>query len=148
MFYRLCSPYFSNIASLLSSSSSTTSQNPSIAFCFDICNCLFERRSSVRAQISGCRLGLRSRLSAMRGMGTWIVPSLLRPDFTWPRPMPSRILKTTPPTPSTPSKIRRISWGVIYKPLYHFSSRWYCSWFGIAFDANIVQLPFGLSEMD
>ncbi|RWQ96568.1 kinase-like domain-containing protein [Paecilomyces variotii] len=71
------------------------------------------------------------------------IPSILQPDYTWPRPMPPRILQTTPPVPHVPSKTVRILWGIVHKALYHFS-RWYCSWFGIHFDASIVQLPFGL----
>ncbi|KAI9375272.1 hypothetical protein BJX61DRAFT_549940 [Aspergillus egyptiacus] len=61
---------------------------------------------------------------------SWIafpLPSILRPDFTWPRRICTRIL-----------------WGIIHKFLYSFFSRNYCSWFGLLFDANIIQLPFGL----
>ncbi|PWY72483.1 phosphotransferase family protein [Aspergillus sclerotioniger CBS 115572] len=58
-------------------------------------------------------------------MGSHYIPSILRPDFTWPRPMRCTISRSTPPA------------------LYHLS-RWYCSWFGIIFDVNILQLPFGL----
>ncbi|KAJ9194968.1 hypothetical protein DTO027B5_5609 [Paecilomyces variotii] len=71
------------------------------------------------------------------------IPSILQPDYTWPRSMPSRILQTTPPVPHVPSKTVRILWGIIHRALYHFS-RWYCSWFGIYFDAHVAQLPFGL----
>lgn len=88
-------------------------------------------------------LDMDSRFSATMGMAASFVPSILRPDFTWPRPVPSEILETTPPTPSIPSRTSRLFWGVIHKSLYYFS-RWYCSWFGISFDAHIVQLPFGL----
>lgn len=40
-------------------------------------------------------------------------------------------------------KATRIAWGLVHKSLYNFA-RWYSSWFGIIFDANIAQLPFGL----
>lgn len=71
------------------------------------------------------------------------MPSILRPDFTWPRPMQPTVSTTTPPVPRIPAKTIRIIWGIIHRGLYHFS-QWYCSWFNIQFDANIVQLPFGL----
>lgn len=45
--------------------------------------------------------------------------------------------------PRVPGKAIRIAWGLVHKSLYTFF-RWYSSWFGITFDANIVQLPFGL----
>lgn len=72
-----------------------------------------------------------------------MIPSILRPDYTWPRPAPFTVSKTTPPVPAIPSRPVRIAWGVVHKALYYFSE-WYCSWFGIDFDVNIVQLPFGL----
>ncbi|KAF5863931.1 hypothetical protein ETB97_009038 [Aspergillus alliaceus] len=71
------------------------------------------------------------------------IPAILRPDFTWPRPKPSTISETTPPLPHISSRNVRVAWGVVHKSLYYFS-QWYCSWFGITFNANIVQLPFGL----
>ncbi|RAL01568.1 uncharacterized protein BO80DRAFT_424772 [Aspergillus ibericus CBS 121593] len=76
-------------------------------------------------------------------MGSSFIPSILRPDFTWPRPMPYTISQRTPPVPRMPSKTSRIAWGYLHKALYYLS-QWYCSWFGIAFDVNILQLPFGL----
>ncbi|KAL4734352.1 hypothetical protein BDV11DRAFT_209463 [Aspergillus similis] len=72
-----------------------------------------------------------------------LIPSILQPDFTWPRPWPSSILETTPPSPHIPSRKARIAWGIAHKSLYYLS-KWYCFWFGVTFDANIVQLPFGL----
>ena len=80
---------------------------------------------------------------SLQKMGILFIPSILRPDFTWPRPTPSTILQAAPPVPPVPGKAFRIAWGIVHKSLYYFS-RWYCSWFGITFDANIVQLPFGL----
>jgi Phosphotransferase enzyme family len=53
------------------------------------------------------------------------------------------ISETTPPVPHIPGKTIRIVWGIIHRALYQFS-QWYCSWFDIPFDVNIVQLPFGL----
>lgn len=72
-----------------------------------------------------------------------LIPYFLRPDFTWPRRMDSPICKITPATPPVPGRFRRRAWGLAHKALYHIS-RWYCAYFGIDFDANIVQLPFGL----
>lgn len=72
-----------------------------------------------------------------------MVPHILRPDYNWPRPMPLTISKTTPPMPYVPDRTIRIAWGIIHRSLYYFS-QWYCSWFQIPFDPNIVQLPFGL----
>ncbi|KAF3482118.1 uncharacterized protein GIQ15_04877 [Arthroderma uncinatum] len=76
-------------------------------------------------------------------MGSSWVPRILRPDFTWPRPMRHTISKTTPPVPHILGKTIRRAWGILHKALYHFSE-WYCYWFDIPFDVNIVQLPFGL----
>ncbi|KAB8221126.1 kinase-like domain-containing protein [Aspergillus novoparasiticus] len=76
-------------------------------------------------------------------MGGCFIPSILRPEFTWPQPMRSTISQSTPPVPRIPSKITRIAWGIFHKGLYYFSQR-YCSWSNIAFDVNILQLPFGL----
>lgn len=74
-----------------------------------------------------------------------LIPPILLPSFTWPHrivgivPLASEI----PPTPQlTPWIIRRF-WGVVHEYLVHFSLR-YCAWFGIPFDNQIVQLPFGL----
>ncbi|KAL4916555.1 kinase-like domain-containing protein [Aspergillus aurantiobrunneus] len=71
------------------------------------------------------------------------IPSILRPDYTWPRQMQSAIRQTTPQVPGGPGRCTRILWGIIHKFLYYFS-QWYCSWFGLLFNANIIQLPFGL----
>ncbi|KAJ0421185.1 hypothetical protein BJY00DRAFT_301070 [Aspergillus carlsbadensis] len=71
------------------------------------------------------------------------IPSILRPDFTWPRRMQPEIQKITPPVPAVPHKYTRILWGIVHKLLYYFS-QWYCNWFGLFFDPNIIQLPFGL----
>ncbi|KAL4807201.1 kinase-like domain-containing protein [Aspergillus unguis] len=57
--------------------------------------------------------------------------------------MRAAIQQTTPPVPAAPSRCTRILWGITHKFLYYFS-RLYCSWFGVLFDANIIQLPFGL----
>ncbi|OJD21109.1 hypothetical protein ACJ73_07556 [Blastomyces percursus] len=71
------------------------------------------------------------------------IPAILRPDFTWPRPVPSAISEATPPLPHISSRNVRVAWGVVHRSLYYFSQR-YCSWFGITFNAHFVQLPFGL----
>lgn len=76
-------------------------------------------------------------------MGTSLIPSILRPDYTWPRPTPFTIVRTTPAVPPVPRKAIRIACGIVHRALCRFS-QWYCSWFGITFDAHIVQLPFGL----
>lgn len=76
-------------------------------------------------------------------MDRLFVPSILRPAFTWPRPMRHAISETTPPVPHIPGKTIRRVWGIIHRALYQFS-QWYCSWFDIPFDVNILQLPFGL----
>ncbi|PYI06206.1 hypothetical protein BO78DRAFT_445594 [Aspergillus sclerotiicarbonarius CBS 121057] len=75
-------------------------------------------------------------------MGSCFIPSILRPDFTWPRPMRCPISRRTPPVLQISSRTILIAWGVLHKALYHMS-RWYCSWFDIVFDVNILQLPFG-----
>ncbi|KAK2865486.1 hypothetical protein FQN49_003525 [Arthroderma sp. PD_2] len=72
----------------------------------------------------------------------WI-PQILRPDYTWPRPMRHTISETTPPVPRIYGRTTRRAWGILHKALYRFSE-WYCYWFDTPFDVNIVQLPFGL----
>ncbi|PYH75178.1 aminoglycoside phosphotransferase family protein [Aspergillus vadensis CBS 113365] len=72
-----------------------------------------------------------------------MIPRILRPDYTWPRPITSTVSTITPPVPHVPCRTIRIVWGILHKLLYCFSY-WYCSWFRIHFDANVVQLPFGL----
>ncbi|KAK2745023.1 hypothetical protein FQN55_006380 [Onygenales sp. PD_40] len=72
----------------------------------------------------------------------WI-PRILQQDFTWPRPMQSTIAKATPSLPRIPGPAARRIWGTIHRALYHFSKQ-YCRWFGISFNAHIVELPFGL----
>ncbi|KMU85035.1 hypothetical protein CIHG_02818 [Coccidioides immitis H538.4] len=76
-------------------------------------------------------------------MDRLMIPSILRPDYTWPWRMQSAIQQTTPQVPAGPGRCTRILWGIVHKFLYYFS-QWYCSWFGLLFDANIIQLPFGL----
>ncbi|PGH34387.1 U4/U6.U5 tri-snRNP component SNU23 [[Emmonsia] crescens] len=71
----------------------------------------------------------------------WI-PRILKPDYTWPRPMPSTISKTPPPVPAVPSRISLRFWAMVHKVLFRFS-QYYCSWFGIPF-SSIAELPFGL----
>ncbi|EGD85709.1 hypothetical protein H112_06624 [Trichophyton rubrum D6] len=73
------------------------------------------------------------------------MPQILRPDYTWPRQRPAllRVSEITPPVPHIPGRTVRLIWGLIHRGLCHFS-KWYCHWFGIPFDHNIVQLPFGL----
>ena len=71
------------------------------------------------------------------------MPSFLRPDYTWPRPIQPAICETTPDLPPIPGKTRRRLYGIFHEVLYRLSGC-YCSWFDIPFDANIVQLPFGL----
>lgn len=84
---------------------------------------------------------VKANFDSMMG-GLWM-PAILRPDYTWPRPMQPTISRTTPPVPSMPGKIKRRIYGMIHAVLYYFSKQ-YCSWFGIPFNVNLVQLPFGL----
>ncbi|RAK73768.1 aminoglycoside phosphotransferase family protein [Aspergillus fijiensis CBS 313.89] len=76
-------------------------------------------------------------------MATSFVPSILRPDYTWPCRAPFTVSPTTPPVPRVSWKPIRLAWGLVHRALRYFS-RWYCSWFGIRFDYNIIPLPFGL----
>ncbi|EFE44646.1 hypothetical protein TRV_00573 [Trichophyton verrucosum HKI 0517] len=71
------------------------------------------------------------------------MPRILRPDYTWPRPVLLRISEITPPVPRISGRIVRRLWGILHKGLYIFSE-WYCYWFDVPFDGNIAQLPFGL----
>ncbi|KIW14742.1 hypothetical protein PV08_07526 [Exophiala spinifera] len=71
------------------------------------------------------------------------VPHILRPDYTWPRPIAAIITDRTPPTPSVSSPPVRRFWGVIHSLLARFSEL-YCSWTGVPFSRQIMQLPFGL----
>lgn len=73
---------------------------------------------------------------------SWI-PRILRPDFTWPRPMRTKIAETTPPIPSPGSPIVRRYWGLIHRLLAYFSDH-YSSWFNIPVNGQIYELPFGL----
>jgi aminoglycoside phosphotransferase len=70
-------------------------------------------------------------------------PHILRPDFTWPRPIQPIIAEKTPPIPSLASPAARLFWGLVHRRLTRFSES-YCSWFGIPFNKQIIQLPFGL----
>jgi hypothetical protein len=70
-------------------------------------------------------------------------PRILRPDFTWPRPIQPIIAEKTPPIPSIASPAARLFWGLVHRRLARFSEP-YCSWFGIPFTSQIIQLPFGL----
>jgi aminoglycoside phosphotransferase len=70
-------------------------------------------------------------------------PRILRPDFTWPRPIQPIIAKETPPIPSVASPATRWFWGFVHRRLARFSES-YCSRFGIPFHDQIIQLPFGL----
>ena len=69
--------------------------------------------------------------------------SCFRPGFTWPQRMRPSICKTTPSIPSCPGKLQRRTWGLVHKALYYVS-RWYSRWYGLDFDARIMDLPFGL----
>ncbi|EZF35239.1 hypothetical protein H101_01222 [Trichophyton interdigitale H6] len=84
-------------------------------------------------------------VSASLEMTSLWMPRILRPDYTWPRQRPAllQVSNITPPVPHIPGRTVRLIWGFIHRGLCHFS-RWYCYWFGIPFDHNIVQLPFGL----
>jgi hypothetical protein len=72
----------------------------------------------------------------------WI-PHILRPEYTWPRPMQADIMTETPTIPSVSGpRIRRL-WGLVYRLLARLSDS-YCSWFNIPFTPPIMDLPFGL----
>ena len=73
---------------------------------------------------------------------SWI-PSILRPDHSWPQPVAAVIAQQTPQTPAPPSKLSLRFWSPIHKLLARFSLI-YCGWFGIPFDCTIMHLPFGL----
>ncbi|KAK2763208.1 hypothetical protein FQN54_009844 [Arachnomyces sp. PD_36] len=69
---------------------------------------------------------------------------MLEPDFVWPQPMQPTIAETTPEFRTRrqgPTSLRM--WGNIHKYL-HYISRQYCNWFGIPFDHQFMDLPFGL----
>lgn len=71
------------------------------------------------------------------------VSSIIRPEFTWPRPIKPSISESTPPLPYLPSKLLRRVCGRLHEPFFTLSMK-YCAWFDIPFDADILQLPFGL----
>lgn len=73
---------------------------------------------------------------------SWVF-AILRPEFTWPRPMAPSICRITPEVPSIPGRWSLRAVGLFHSALYRLSE-WYCDWFEIRFDVNIVQLPFGL----
>ncbi|KMU84806.1 hypothetical protein CIHG_02590 [Coccidioides immitis H538.4] len=75
-------------------------------------------------------------------MGAAWMPRILKPDYTWPRPMPSTISETTPLIPAAPSRNTCWLWAIVYKALFHFSKQ-YCCWFGHQF-SNVAELHFGL----
>lgn len=66
------------------------------------------------------------------------VPRILRPDYTWPRPIRPSISTRTPPTPTVTRPIIRRFWAKV-----HRFSKLYRSWFDIPYD-GIHELPFGL----
>ncbi|KAM5457577.1 hypothetical protein MaudCBS49596_000774 [Microsporum audouinii] len=76
-------------------------------------------------------------------MASLWIPHILRPDFTWPRPLLLRVSEITPPVPHIPGRTIRRAWGILHRGLYIFSE-WYCYWFDVPFDGSIAQLPFGL----
>ncbi|PWY83830.1 phosphotransferase family protein [Aspergillus sclerotioniger CBS 115572] len=53
------------------------------------------------------------------------------------------VSEKTPATPRIPGKTVRRAWGFLHRALFYLSQH-YCSWFNIPFNAQIVQLPFGL----
>jgi len=71
------------------------------------------------------------------------IPNILRPDYTWPRPIATVIASTTPPIPRISRPIVRRFWGLIHGLLARFSQL-YCSWTGVPFCGLVMQLPFGL----
>lgn len=72
----------------------------------------------------------------------WI-PRILRPDYTWPRPIAAVIADRTPPVPRVSRPMVRRFWGLIHSLLARFSQL-YCSWMGVPASGQIMQLPFGL----
>ncbi|KAG8415954.1 hypothetical protein J3459_013914 [Metarhizium acridum] len=70
------------------------------------------------------------------------ISRVLLPDFVWQENNPRPISNGIPPTPRpTHPRIRRL-WGILHEYLQDFSLS-YCSWVGIPFDNQIIQLPFG-----
>lgn len=57
--------------------------------------------------------------------------------------MKPSICKSSPKVPTVPGKLRLRAWGLVHTALFYISE-WYCAYFGIPFDVNIIQLPFGL----
>ncbi|KAF2759038.1 kinase-like protein [Pseudovirgaria hyperparasitica] len=74
-----------------------------------------------------------------------LLPRALCPNFTWPHRAlgDEPLVQDIPPTPKLSGSTSRRVWGIIHKRLVPFS-RHYCKWFGIPFDNQICQLPFGL----
>jgi len=70
---------------------------------------------------------------------------LLRPDFAWPHRVlgEKSLAQDIPATPELYSSTVRRLWGSIHKRLVPLS-RHYCQWFGIPFNNQLCQLPFGL----
>ncbi|KAH7384585.1 kinase-like domain-containing protein [Pyrenochaeta sp. MPI-SDFR-AT-0127] len=73
------------------------------------------------------------------------IPKMFLPTYTWPhRTLRSAALATSlPPNPPLAHRSIRRLVGYLHSLLRSFS-KYYCSWFGIAYDHWIVQLPFGL----
>ena len=70
-------------------------------------------------------------------------PPILRPDYTWQRPIRGPIATTTPPTPPVTGRFMRLFWGHVHRALFRFSGL-YCRILGVRRDPVIVPLPFGL----
>lgn len=72
----------------------------------------------------------------------WL-PHIFHPDYTWPRPPSSKISTTIPQQPKPSHILIRRAWGFLHRILSRFSE-WYCARFDIPFNAQIIELPFGL----
>ncbi|MCJ1442582.1 MAG: hypothetical protein MMC23_003078 [Stictis urceolatum] len=70
-------------------------------------------------------------------------PPILRPDYTWQRPIRGPVATTTPPTPPVTGRFMRLFWGHVHRALFRFSGLYYRI-LGVRRDPVIVPLPFGL----
>jgi hypothetical protein len=70
--------------------------------------------------------------------------NIFSPSFIWPYSFQvSSNLKMQPLPRTSPYLIRRF-WARVHKLLVSFSHKYYCRWYNIPFDNQIVPLPFGL----
>ncbi|KAI9739325.1 MAG: hypothetical protein M1834_007538 [Cirrosporium novae-zelandiae] len=76
-------------------------------------------------------------------MAKTLLPRFLMPDFTWPLRKPVPLVPEIPPTPKPTYSVVQRFWGFVHWYLQTISMK-YCDWFGIPYNNQINQLPFGL----